>query len=151
MVSVCFHFWVWDILYFCPNRWMENAGQKKITSPLFRSGTADAFWEERRYVRSTPEPIHFCIILRVRLQGHGEVDRAWDSCRAQCYVVNARWNSQINGGGSSPNWGSIPGCILVPWAVIQSGRRQYLLLPWHGNWHRTGGAVAAILVPLKSN
>lgn len=79
------------------------------------------------------ECAHFCIILWPQLQGPMEVDRAWDSCKAHCYVVNACWNSQINGRGSSPNQGSIPGYILVLWAVIHSGRHQYLLLPWHGD------------------
>lgn len=55
------------------------------------------------------------------------------AAKARCYVLSACWNSQINGRGSSPNRGSIPPDILVPWAVIRSGRRQYLLLPWHCN------------------
>lgn len=56
-------------------------------------------------------------------EGQMEVDRAWDSCKAHRYVVNVCWNSQINGRGSSPNQGSIPGYILVLWAVIQLGRQ----------------------------
>lgn len=62
-----------------------------------------------------------------------------DSCEALCYVVNACWNSQINGRGSRPNQGSIPGYILVLWAVVHPGRRQYLLLPWHSD-RQDGGS-----------
>lgn len=92
-----------------------------------------ASWEQRQYVRCTTEPAHFCIILWPQLQGRMEVDRAWDSCKAHCYVVNACWNSQINGRGSSPNQGSISGYILVLWAVVHPGRHQYLPLPWHSD------------------
>lgn len=49
------------------------------------------------------------------------------------------WNSQINRRGSSPNQGSISGYILVLWAVIQSARHQYLLLPWHDERQKGGG------------
>lgn len=76
---------------------------------------------------------HFWIILWPQLQGRREVDRAWDSCKALCYVANACWNSQINGRGSSPNQSSIPDYILGLWAVVHSGRHQYLLLPWHSD------------------
>lgn len=62
-----------------------------------------------------------------------------DSCEAHCYVVNACWNSQINGRGSRPNQGSIPVYILELWAVVHPGRRQYLLLPWHSD-RQDGGS-----------
>lgn len=86
-------------------------------------------------------------------QSHMEVEGTGDSCKAQCYVVHMCWNSQINGRGSSPNQGSIPGYILVLWAVILWGRHQYLLLLRHSNRQnkrRLVGGTAVILVPHTS-